>query len=412
MVKGLKKIWAPRVDLGLGQGVTGPVAISVENGRITAVDLRPGGVPEGDDVWSFADATILPGFINVHTHLGLDGGPDPLHTLGGASSTRRYQVMMDSARMCLDTGVTTVRDCGAPEFMDLALREAIVAGRETGPAVLASGSVITCRQGHLSFMGWEADTAAEVRGAVAHLHARGVDFVKVVLSGGRIDQHGRYTRFQSQYSVDVLRALVEEAHRAGLKVAAHAHPVDAISVAIEAQVDSIEHCLWLTPGGQRFVRESARRMAERGIWVVPTVSRSFPRPERRLPNDNLIPDADRHLDILRTMAAEGVRLVAGGDNGAAFNPQSEFPREVHLLADVLGSHTLAIRAATSWAATCLGIDHETGSIQVGKRADLVVIPGNSDETLVGVWSPLATVKQGQAVPRQTPAPSTSVERPR
>ena len=402
MAKGLK-LWAPRADLGLGQGVTGPVAIGVENGRITAVDrVGPGPVPAGEDVWAFRGATILPGLINVHTHLGLDGGRDPLHTLEGAEAAGRYQVMVDSAATCLEAGVTTVRDCGAPEFMDITLREAIAAGREAGPAVLASGSVITCRGGHLAFMGVEADTAAEVRAAVRHVYERGANFVKVVLSGGRIDQQSRYTRFQSQYSADVLRALVEVAHEAGLKVAAHAHAVDAIDVAIEAQVDSIEHGLWLDPGGQRFVQASAQRMAERGIWVVPTVSRSFPRPERGLPNDSLIPNAERHLEILRAMVAEGVRMAAGGDNGAAFHPQSEFPREVDLLAEVLGSRTLAIRAATSWAAACLGIDRETGSIQVGKRADLVVIPGNTDEDLAGLWSPLATFKQGQAILRRPP----------
>lgn len=391
------RLVAPRADFGLGQGVVGPVEIIVENGQIDEVYVGPvrKGDPTRENTQTFSDTTILPGLINAHTHLGLDAGDDPLRTVVASSLVDQYQGMIKSARACLDRGVTTVRDCGAPDFLDIKLRDAIARGSEPGPTMLVAGSVITCREGHLAFMGLEADTTAEVRAAVRHVHGRGANFVKVVLSGGRIEQTTRYTRFQSQYSTDVLRALVEEAHEVGLRVAAHAHAVNAISVAVEAGVDSIEHCLWLDPDGQRFLPDLAQRIAHAGIWVVPTLSRSFPRPERSLPNDALIPDWVEHLRLLETMAAVGVKMAAGGDNGAAFNPQSEFPREIELMARVLGAHTLAIRAATSWAAACIGVDHQGGSLEAGKQADFVVIPGNSDDDLSGLWSPMAVFKQGR-----------------
>ena len=391
-----KIIRAGFVDQGLGRGTEGPVEILIADGTIR--DVWVGGdahaLLAGDcDVLSFPGATVLPGLVNAHVHLALDGGRDPMHALRGAQADSVLPLMRESAALCIETGVTTVRDCGAPFYLDIAMRQAVSEGA-IGPRVVASGAVITTRDGHLAFMGIEADTPDEVRAAVRKVHQARADFVKVIVSGGRIDPGSGNDRYRSQYSEQILAALVEEAHAIGMRVAAHAHAAEAIAACAAAGVDSVEHCLWLSPGGQRYDPAVAERIAERGIYVVPTLCRSFPRTSTGGRDDPTLPDRDMHLEILRRMREAGVVFAAGGDSGASFTPQSEFPHEIELYTQLGMTNSQAVNAATLKAARCLGVDGEVGSIEPGKLADLVIVPGDLSHDLAGLWAPMAVFKEG------------------
>ncbi len=395
-----KAIRAAHLDQGVGRGTRGPVEILVVDGRIADVAIgRQGGSGTGSDcdILSFPDATVLPGLVNAHVHLALDGGGDPMHALRGAPAESVLARMRESAVQCIETGVTTVRECGAPSFLDIAVRAEVNAGA-LGPRVVASGAVITTRGGHLAFMGIEADTQDEVRAAVRKVHEAGADFVKVIVSGGRIDAGTASDRHLSQYSEQVLACLVEQAHALGMRVAAHAHATAAIAVCAAAGVDSIEHCLWLSPGGQRYDPALADLIAERGIFVVPTLGRSFPRPSTGGSDDPTLSGWDMHAAVLRRMRAAGVVFAAGGDSGASFTPQSEFPHELELFMGLGMTASQAVEAGTSAAARCLGVDEQVGSVEAGKLADLLIVPGDVACDLAGLWHPLAVFKGGELMP--------------
>ncbi len=390
-------IRAAFVDQGVGRGVQGPVEILLVDGSIANVSIGEQVVDRTAadcDVLSFPEATVLPGLVNAHVHLALDGGSDPMNALREAQADSLLPLMRESAARCIKTGVTTVRECGAPSFLDIAIREEVRSGA-LGPRVVASGAVITTHGGHLAFMGLEADTSDEIRAAVRTVHQAGADFIKVIVSGGRIDPGATSDRYRSQYSEQELRCLVEEAHTFGMSVAAHAHATTAIDVCTAVGVDSIEHCLWLSPRGQQYSPAVADRIAERHIFVVPTLSRSFPRKSTGGLDDPTLPSKDEHLSVLRQMRTAGVILVAGGDSGASFTPQSEFPHELELFVRFGMTTSQALEAATLTAARCLGVDGQTGSVEAGKSADLLVVPGDLSQSLTGLWQPLAVFKGGE-----------------
>jgi imidazolonepropionase-like amidohydrolase len=185
------------------------------------------------------DCTLMPGLIDAHVHLGFDGGPDPTARMQAETDAEQLVLMLHSARQLLSVGVTTARDLGARAYLDLTVRDAIAAGTARGPRMVTAGSPITVTGGHCWFMGGECDTADDVRRAVRRHHKMGTDLVKVMSTGGFMTRGS--APWYAQFTADQLRAAVDEAHRVGKKVAAHAHGVDGIARAVEAGVDTIEH---------------------------------------------------------------------------------------------------------------------------------------------------------------------------
>ncbi|MCX6621994.1 MAG: amidohydrolase family protein, partial [Acidobacteria bacterium] len=238
-------------------------------------------VPPGIPSLDASGLTVMPGLIDGHVHLAWD------KTLYSSLSVQEYQARVrmrnperelvraaHHAQLALAAGVTTVRDCGADDFLVLALRDAVRSGEFAGPRILAGGRPVTTTAGHV-YSGWGVDGAVEIREAVRTLAARGVDFVKLIVSGGTTTPGTNITH--AQYTLEEVRAAVEEAHRLGLTVAAHAISTDSIHLAAEAGVDTIEHCSWIGADHRTTVTDEAAvdHMLANGVRVDHAI---IPRP--------------------------------------------------------------------------------------------------------------------------------------
>ncbi|MGW1123836.1 amidohydrolase family protein [Streptomyces sp. NPDC002526] len=326
----------------------------------------------GADVPRFEfDGTVLPGLIDAHVHLAFDGGADPVATLQGSTDDVLFEDMRRRAEQLLRSGVTTARDLGDRGGLALRLASEINARRAAGPQIVSAGTPATTPGGHTHFLGGEVSGEAEIRDLVRRNVAAGAGVIKGMITGGGLTKDGPKSH-QSQFTAEELAALVEEAHSAGLPVAAHAHGTDGIAAAVEAGVDTIEHCTWMSSDGLDFRPDVVQQIIEKGITVCPAVSPHW----QMLPKFFGEERANAMFDLVRQMADAGVRLIAGTDAGvqrAGFDglvPALGFYSHLGL------PNAAIIDMATSQAAAALGLGKITGKVAPGYRADLLLVDGD------------------------------------
>jgi imidazolonepropionase-like amidohydrolase len=369
-----------------GANVLENVLLLVQDGRIVGVESGHCEPPADTPLLDLGDLTVLPGLIDAHVHVGFDAGADPVKQMRADSDATLLLRMRIAARRALVAGITTVRDLGDRNYLGLALRDWFHTGAEIGPEIVAAGPPITVTGGHCYFMGGEADGELEVRRAVrAHVKA-GVDVIKIMATGGHMT-HGTNPG-QPQYSVGELRAAVEESHRLGRQLTAHAHGPSGILAAVEAGVDCIEHCSFRQDGGRAPDWKVIDRIASLGIAVSPTVGMlGAPGPLM-----------ESFLPILERMHQLGVRVVASTDAGISPNkPHDVLPHAVAFLARAGFSNAEALAAATSVAADVIGVGERKGRLQIGKDADLVAVAGNPLLDLSALLDVQAVFRSGARV---------------
>jgi imidazolonepropionase-like amidohydrolase len=368
---------------GTGREPDGRMDVVVRGGRIEAI--RPagagaqGGLPDIDG----AGCMLLPGLTDAHVHFALIGPHGDHGTEAWVSHVLRVARMIEGA---LDEGFTTMRDAGG---LDPAWARAVAAGLLRGPRILPSGSVLSQTGGHgdlraqhealhagASIPGLVArpeivDGADEVRRAAREQLRKGATQIKLLASGGIVSPTDPFDSVQ--FSHDEIAAAVEVAHNWGTYVLAHCHTAPAVDVAIEAGVRSIEHGSLLTP-------ETARRMAERGVFMVPTLQALdmlATYPERwNLASEKvarLREIADGAFESVRIADAAGVAIGSGSDVVGPW--QGRRGEEIVLKARILGAHK-AILSATSTNAKLFNLDDEIGTVEPGKRADLILVAGD------------------------------------
>ena len=305
------------------------------------------------------DATLLPGLIDTHVHLAFDAGLDPVATLAARDDDAVLESMAQAAAAQLRAGVTTVRDLGDRDYLALRLRES-----RTGlPTIVAAGPPITSAGGHCHFLGGVAERG--VRDAVREHAERGVDVIKVMASGGGMTPEPDVQT--PQFTPDDLAALVDEAHRHGLPVTAHAHALEAIVDGVAAGVDGLEHCTFID--GERV--HAARRRG-RGHRAAPDRGGrdARARPGSLPPPRPPASDED-HADLMATLARlirEGAVVVAGTDAGIApVKPHGVLPHGLLHLAQLGMSPAEALTAGTSTAAQVCGLGDRKGRRAAGLR---------------------------------------------
>lgn len=357
--------------------------ITIEGDRISAVGPDEGPIPTGARVIDLTGYTVVPGLIDLHTHLMDEVTADPL----GPLSISAEEMAADGvrfAKITLEAGFTTVRDMGTWRVLtDVALRDAINAGTVPGPRMLTSGAYITVTGGGGEITGVPpgevpaemragvANNAAEVRQRVRELLGGGADFIKMIATGAVLTLGT--VPGAAEYSEAELRAGVEEAAARGTWVAAHAHGAEGIKNAIRAGVRTVDHGSFLDDDG-------IGMMVARGTWLVPDVwngdyidevGRRDGWPEESLRKNLETVEAQR--EGFRKALAAGVRIAYGTDAGVY--PHGMNGRQLATMVGLGMTPMQALQSATVGAAAAVGWEDRVGSVAPGKFADLVAVRG-------------------------------------
>ncbi len=393
-------ILAGTVIDGTGRDPVRQAAIRIDGGRIIGVDAGSGSQRhDGDDMWDCRHLTLLPGFIDAHVHLNFNAGPtneDVIETLARESEAQLALRAIANAQDALRAGVTTVRDCGGRGLVTFSVRDAVASGLVTGPRILVCGMPITTTLGHCHYCGLIADGTEAARSAARAMCDAGADFVKVMASGGMMTATS--DPLKPQYSLESLRAIVDVARGFRRPVAAHALNTETIRRAVDAGVDTIEHCLWQAADWSFEPDEEViTKIASRRIFVGSTAS-GIVRALMPDPGDSPDVQAEKRAAFAkrfqgeRLMRSMGVPLLIHTDAGVRHTPFREFGQAIECGAAGIGLTPVeAIRAVTQIPAEAIGLGDEIGTIEHGKRADLIAVEGDvtTDLTAVrrvrGVW---------------------------
>jgi imidazolonepropionase-like amidohydrolase len=369
--------------------------LEIEGGRIAGIRPRDS-LPPGADVVDFGDVTLLPGLIDVHQHLAFDASTDPVAQLAADDDATLLLRMRLAALRALAVGITTIRDLGDRSYLSLTLRDWFLDGNEVGPRIVTSGPPITTRGGHCWFLGGEGDGVEGVRQAVRERVGRGVDVIKLMASGGNMTP--TVGPHESQFGRAELAVALEEAHTAGLPLAVHAHGGQAIADALAVGVDSIEHCTFFSADGVDADPEVLQQLAASSCVismtaaVVPGAAPIYPAMRERL-----AAIVDNHATLYRA----GARIVCSSDAGVGPNkPHTALPHGVATFLPSIGmTNAEAITNVTAFAAQICGLAERTGTLEVGKDADILAVAGNPLEDLAAIHNVAAVFAGGQqAVP--------------
>ena len=352
-------------------------SVVVENGVITAVvdDAR---APRGNGM-DLAGHTLLPGLINCHVHLCFGAEADPVRPLREEPLALTAIKALLRARETARAGVTTVRDLGGREYVEIAARRAIQEGLIDGPRILAAGRPVCMTGGHGHWLGREADGPDDARKAVREQLKAGADVIKIIATGGVMTPG--VEPGSPQMTLEEMRAAIEEARKAGRRTAAHAMAATGISEAIDAGITSIEHGVFLT-------EEIVAHMRRDGTFLVPTLNAPTAIAAGGLAagipafmvrkSEQVVP---AHVASFQLAHRAGVRIAAGADSGTPLNFHGSLLPELGLMVKYGMSPLEAIRSATVTAAECLGLGEVTGRVAPGYAADLIAVAGDPAERI-------------------------------
>jgi imidazolonepropionase-like amidohydrolase len=397
---------AARVIDGTGAAPIANGVVVITDDRIVAVG-RQGAVtiPAGARTIDFGDATILPGFIDAHTHIIGRSLSDPL---SDAAVTRDYIgydaiVGVANARKTLMAGFTTIRNVGAPDFEDMSLRSAVNDGVVPGPRMQNAGHAIGMTGGHCDENGYKpglfdgdyrtgiADGPDQVRAAVRYQAKYGADVIKTCATGGVLSEGDAVG--VPQYTYEELKAMVDEATKLERKVAAHAHGAEGIKIAVRAGVSSIEH-------GSFLDEEGAKMMAARGTFLVPTLSAGEAVENaaksgrlKGLRAEKALAAASAMRNAIKIAVRDNVPIALGTDAGVGDHGTNG--HEFTLMVQWGGMTPMqSIVAGTSSGAKLLGWDARIGTLAAGKLADIVAVPGDPTKDISVMERPSFVMKNG------------------
>jgi len=391
-------IHAGRLIDGRSDAVREAVTIRISDRRIIAIERGFANAQAPDSVIDLRQATVLPGLMDMHTHLTSEIGPKSYQerfVLNDADFTLKAYA---NGLKTLQAGFTTIRDLGDTGNVTVALRKSIESGALIGPRIFTAAKGIGTTGGHADpTNGWRKELAGDpgpksgvingvedARKAVRQRYKDGADWIKITATGGVLSlaKNG----LNPQFTPEELAAIVQTAHDYGMRVAAHAHGAEGMRRAVEAGVASIEHGTFMN-------EDIMRLMIKRGTYYVPTIlAGDWVADKAKI--DDYFPDIVRPKaaaigpqiqDTFASALKAGVPIVFGTDSGVS--PHGENAKEFSLMVESGMDAMKAIQSATSVPAAFLGIDQDLGSVEAGKLADLVAVPGD----------PLADIEMMQRV---------------
>jgi imidazolonepropionase-like amidohydrolase len=360
------------------------VDIVIDNGIVTGLRAAGG--------QSDAEARcVTPGLVNAHAHLEMSGEPDTMSAITSSTAGQRMVRAVANARKSLRGGVTTIRDLGSSNAIGQDVRDGVNAGSIEGPRIRSAGAVLCMTGGHGWPVGRAVDSPWDARKAVREQLWAGADCIKLIATGGVLTRGA--VPGNAQLTPDELIAAVEEAHRHGLRVAAHAIGAQGIRNALRAGVDSIEH-------GHMLDDEALALFKERGTYLVPTLSAPTcilaHLEEGHQPafiTDKARTVSEAMLINIRRAFENGVRIAGGSDAGTPYNLHEDYALEVELMWSLLGmTPQQALHAATAVAAELLGLHR--GIVAIGEPADLLLLDGDVGQDIRALQRRQAVMKAG------------------
>ncbi|HET7871987.1 MAG TPA: amidohydrolase family protein [Terriglobales bacterium] len=362
------------------------VVIVVLGGRIqSVVPASSASIPSGATVIDLSRATVLPGLIDCHTHLGARADRyDEIYRFKDTPFSHAFAAVVN-ARKTLEAGFTSVRDVGSLPFLAVDLRNSINEGLVPGPRMVASGPGISITGGHGDLNNYSpqtrvnmfpdernfgiADGPDQVRHVVRAQVKYGVDVIKILATGGVLSKGD--SPGAPQFTLEELRVAAEEAHMAGRKIAAHAHGAQGIKNAILAGIDSIEHASLIDDEGIRLAKE-------RGVYLVMDIynddyllnkAAEFGLPKENIEKERMVGQLQR--DNFQRAVRAGVKMAFGTDAGVY--PHGDNAKQFFYMVKYGMTPAQAIRAATSSAADLIGRAKDVGTVEPGKFADLIAV---------------------------------------
>ena len=366
---------------GVDDRIQESATVLVKNGRIERITSGNAAIPSGYEVIDCEGNFLMPGMFDVHTHIN----------------------SLAQARRALESGVTTVRTASVPAFQDVSLRELVKAGKIPGPDVAAAGVFVTPDLGEsvladprLNALAGGVNTDDELELLVNINADRGVDVIKTrgTQRAGLPDTDPR----QQVYTERQLRVIVEAAARHGLPVMVHAHGDEGARAAVLAGARSIEHGTYLSD-------ETIRLMKERGTWLVPTyVTMDEMNEEQydyvlRLRGKHMVPQLER---AVREAHRQGLNIATGADNYYDSKSINRISIEVEHFVRMGMSNFEAIQSATVVSAELLQIEDQTGRIEAGFEADIILVPANPLTDIMALQDVLLVMSNGQLAVKRIP----------
>ncbi|MBR3168798.1 MAG: amidohydrolase family protein [Erysipelotrichaceae bacterium] len=386
--------------------------VLVENGKIKDI-LDGSEAPAGYETVDLSGAYLLPGLIDLHVHIAIDGKP-PKADKKPPNYKLLFQVLSKSrivlsvvkrrsaeyARTELMSGVTTIRTVGGILDIDGKIRDEINAGKLVGPRILAANTGVSVPGGHFAgSIATEAATPEEARQHVRQIIRTNPDLIKLMITGGVMDSSEEGEPGVLRMSPEIVKAACEEAHTFGYKVAAHVESPEGVRVALENGVDTVEH-------GAKLDEEMIRLFKERGASPVCTISPALPYAEFELSESHALPVAKKNgkivmdgiIECAKACIENDIPVGLGNDVGCPFILHYNYWRELCYFHKYVGvSNKDTLYTATLGNAKIAGIDSETGSIEKGKSADMIVVKGNPLEDLSVLRNVSAVMIKGRLI---------------
>jgi imidazolonepropionase-like amidohydrolase len=393
-------IRAKRLFDGMGSAAVQDAVVLIDDGQITAVGpAAQVALPPGTAVMDAGDKTVLPGLIDAHVHILLTGSAYSGQEERAASEHQSLLVGARNAQLALQSGLTTVRDCGDRNYLSLVLRDFISNSGLPGPRLVCSGPVLTSTAGHLWWSGLECDTTEDLRRAVRTLVKHGVDCIKLMGTGGNATPGSNPEA--SQYDAMGFQAVADDAHRMGKKVAVHVHGVEATRMAVDAGIDTLEHVPFRAHGTIAYDEHLVEDIVCQGLIV----SLAMPATWYRLRAEDMREARthpghlwERRYETIRNMHAAGAKLVVSSDSGSTGTRIDELALLMEFL--VKGVQLPAVdvlRGVTGLAAEALGLADRLGSLAPGKAADVVIVDGDPWLDITAMQRVHTVIKDGKTL---------------
>ena len=385
-------------------------AVIIEDGVITAVEPAANVASSGDsyEVHDLGDVSLLPGLVDAHSHMHCSATHDA-QALAMSENDQQLTIRAtNNMRKAVLAGTTTIRDLGSRNEVAFTVRQMIEDGHVPGPRLLLAGTPITITAGHCWFFGTEADTEAEVRTAIRTQVKLGANVIKVMATGGMFTPTANPRT--PQYSVEVLKAAVEEAHRMNVPIVTHTLSAQGVRNVVEAGVDQLIHARWYHSDpnqGLDYTPDTVKKMVDQGQWVDPTIGHHLLGIEAKArgeigPMDphwavsyKIVPE-EEHVDTLNKMHDAGVRFTTGLDMGMTYGTHDRSAANAWALVETLGwANWKAINASTAGTAEALGLIKQIGSLQTGMFADMAAFAGDPAQNIREMDQASTVVKSGQ-----------------